>query len=116
MLDREVPLPTYGVCCNSEDNCLLSYQNRELDRLKDLLRLRQCEGLETFEGSAAKFTKFFQENTASCSMCHSLVLTAALPTSPSGVNKKRLNHVLGLRNQLLGLEILPFHEPTPKVL
>jgi hypothetical protein len=105
MLAREVPLLTYGVCCNSEDNCSLSYQNSELNQLKDLLQLRQCEGLGTFGEAVAGFTKFFQKDTMPCSACHSSVLTTAQPTSPR-INNKRLKQVLGLRNQLLGLEIL----------
>lgn len=101
----ETPLCAYGVCCNSKANCSLSYESEELGRLTKLLQAPN--GSSNLWKNVAGFTKFFQYNSQICSVCHKPVFNTARGMPPANVDGKKLEHVLRLRNQLLGLEILP---------
>ena len=97
-------LHTYGVCCSGKSACPLSYESDEFVLIAQLLQTP--EGSATFQARIAEFTRFFQHNTAICSVCHQPVAGTATQTLGNGVDAKRLQRVLRLRNQLVGLEIL----------
>ena|SRR3990172_2137739 len=102
---EDVPLITYGVCCSTKATCSLSYESEEFDQLKQLLQT--AGGSATIKERVASFTRLFQCDTATCSVCHRPVVdTTSLPPG-SNINARRLDRILRLRNQLLGLEILP---------
>ena len=102
---EEMPLNTYGVCCSGKDTCSLSYESAEFGQLMRMLQT--AEGSTTFQASVSGFTRFFQCNTATCSMCHEPVVNTTRLSLDRTIDAKRLDRVLRLRNQLLGLEILP---------
>ena len=102
---EDMPLNTYGVCCSRKDACSLSYESEEFGQLMQLLQTP--EGITTFQARVASFTRFFQCNTATCSMCHQPVVDTTRLSMSRNIDAKRLDRVLRLRNQLLGLEILP---------
>ena len=100
----EVPVSTYGVCCSAKAACSLSYESDEFAKLAQLLQTPEL--LSTFKTRVAAFTRFFQHNTAICSVCHQAIVSAANAISERSIDVKRLNRVLRLRNQLLGLDVL----------
>jgi hypothetical protein len=105
----EPPSSNYGVCCSAKDACPLSYESDEFIRIAQLLQAPDdATSLKapTFQTKIASLTRFFQHNTATCSACHRPVVNAATLAPSSGIDSKRLQRVLRLRNQLVGLEIL----------
>ena len=102
---EHMPWGTYGVCCSTTASSSLSYENEAFGQLSQLLQTP--EGSATLQERGAGFTRFFQRNAATCSVCHQPVATTPNPSPGRTIDVKRLDHVLRLRNQLLGLEILP---------
>jgi hypothetical protein len=102
---EDMSMKTYGVCCSTKGTCSLSYESEDLGLLGQLLQTP--DGFTTFKGTAASFTRFFQSNTATCSICHQPAINNTRLPLGNNVNVKRLDRVLRLRNQLLGLGILP---------
>lgn len=99
------PSDSYGVCCSPIASCSLSYENESFGQLSQLLQ--RAEGPKTLKERLAGFTRLFQRNTATCSVCHQPVAYAASLSPGRDIDAKRLDRVLRLRNQLLGLEVLP---------
>ncbi len=102
---EDMPLNRYGVCCSTKDACPLSYESEEFGQLMQLLQTP--EGSTSFKDRVASFIRFFQRNTPTCSMCHQPVVNTTRMSPGRNIDAKRLDRVLRLRNQLLGLEILP---------
>ena len=102
---EEIPLSVYGVCCSTKATCSLSYESEEFRQLGQLLQTP--EGFTTLKERMGVFTKFFQCNTTTCSVCHQPVVNTTKLSPGRNIDAKRLDRVLRLRNQLLGLEILP---------
>lgn len=101
---QEMPIAAYGVCCSAKSACSLSYENEQFGRLGQLLQT--SEGAAALKGSVAGYTKLFQRSAAACSVCHQPVVNTAAIAAGGKIDVKRLERVLRLRNQLLGLEIL----------
>jgi hypothetical protein len=101
---EDMRLHTYGVCCSRKDKCSLSYESEQFGQLIQLLQTP--EGPTDFKDSVAGFLRFFQCNTATCSVCHQPVVNTTGRPLGRNIDAKRLDRILRLRNQLLGLEIL----------
>jgi hypothetical protein len=94
----------YGVCSSSETRCSLSFEAEEFARLSELL----CQPLETgtFGKLVQEFIRLFQR-TEVCSECEGDVVVKLGGARRRDKHSRKLERALRLRNQLLGLGILP---------
>ena len=102
---EETPLSAYGVCCSAKETCPLSYESEQFTELSKLLQT--SEGSSALKLRTASLTRYFQCSTAACAVCRQPVLTSPGSALSANIDARRLERVLRLRNQLLGLEILP---------
>jgi hypothetical protein len=96
---------TYGVCCSAKDTCSLSYESEEFGELAQLLQTPERPA--TSQARMATLSRLFQCNTATCAICHQPVVNSTKLSPGGNMDAKRLDRIFRLRNQLLGLEILP---------
>ena len=93
----------YGVCCNAKVRCSLSFESQKFPHLAKLLRgpIGTIQALDVQE-----ITRLFQP-TEKCSECQGPLLDVPQLGNLTYEEYGKLDRALRLRNQLLGLGILP---------
>ena len=111
-------MTTYGVCSSPEEQCALSFNGPDVDKLFELLRVieqRSLEGRNPDElvPQLKRFARLFQASET-CSQCGQLLSSTTQPTA--GLQQEsveyertvRLNRLLDSVTTLQNLAILNF--------